>query len=103
MIVSLSIIANSLFFIGAPYVEYEIGDFKQFGVRKVWRERTEMRAATIRWRAKAFGVYAGYEWHPGLKRGPERGICYGVEGITITENCVYFREGAFHCEISIRN
>jgi hypothetical protein len=103
MSVSLSIIANTLFFVAAPHLEYEVGDFEEFGVRKLWRVRTESTVATYRWRAKAFGIYAGYEWHPGLERGPERGICYGAEGITITDDCVYFREGSFHCEFSKMN
>ncbi len=64
MFVTASIIANSLFLIGAPCVEYDIGDFKKFGARKVSTEIPDSKLVNHKCRVMAFGIYAGYHGCP---------------------------------------
>jgi hypothetical protein len=83
--------------VAAPGLEYELGDFKRFGAMKV------SKPGNYKCRAMFLGIYGGYEWHPGLKRGPGAGFCYGPEGITGKSDHVYFRWGSYEFEISNRN
>jgi len=103
MLFGTNILANALLLVASPSVEYDIGDFKKFGAMKVTREVPLSDLVNHKCRLMAFGIYAGYEWIPGLKRGKGAGLCYDREGITISDYGVYFRMGSFDCEIFNRN
>lgn len=99
MLCGITIIVNTIFLVASPSVEYDVGDFKKFGAMKVTQDVPLSNMVNHKCRVMAFGIYVGYEWIPRLKRGKEAGLCYGREGIRISNDGIYFRKGSFDCEI----